>query len=118
MKTIALNSFDGDWRAIVGEVQRLGEVVALELDGTLCGLLLPTHEVLPLARRFAPPEPEAPREIVPPDAARNYRELLRDDSTLVPVVDGQPLEFVTLMNSSYVAPQQMYQFRHPSTHTL
>jgi hypothetical protein len=49
METIALNSFDVDWRATIGEV------VALDLDGTLCGLLLPIYEVLPLARRFAPP---------------------------------------------------------------
>jgi hypothetical protein len=118
MKTIALTSFDGDWPAIVGEVQHRGEVIALELDGTLCGLLLPTHEALLLARRFAPPEPEASHELVAPDVARNYLELLRDDPALVPVVDGRPLEFVTMMNSSYVDPQQIYQFRHPTTRQI
>jgi hypothetical protein len=30
-------------------------------------------------------------------------------------VDGQPLEFVTMMNSSYVDPEQISQFQHPKT---
>jgi hypothetical protein len=118
MKTIALTSFNGDWRAIVADVQRTGEVVALDLDDTLCGLLLPASEAGPLARRFAPREPEALRQMAPPDTMQNYLELLRDDPTLVAIVDGQPLEFVTLMNSSYVDPQQIYQFRHPRTRHL
>jgi hypothetical protein len=118
MKNINLSSFDGDWRAAASEVQATGEAVALELDGVLCGLLLPAHEALALARRFAPPAPEAPREVAPDDAARNYLELLRDDPALVPAVDGQPLEFVTMMNSSYVDPQQLYQFRHPGTRQI
>lgn len=53
-----------------------------------------------------------------PDASRNYLELLRDDPTLVPVVNGQALEFVTMMNSSYVDPQQLYQFKHPRTQRI
>jgi hypothetical protein len=118
MKTITLTSFDGDWRGIVDEVQRTGKVIALELDGTLCGLLLPTREAIPLARHFAPPDPEALPQIVQPDAARNYLELLRDDPALVPAVDDQPLEFVTMMNSSYIDPQQIYQFRHPKTRQI
>ena len=118
MKTIALSSFDGDWRAAVRELRRTGEVVGLELDGVLCGVLLPAHEALALARHYAPPAQAAPHEPAAPDAVRNYLELLRDDPALVPAVDGQPLEFVTMMNSSYVDPQQIYQFRHPATRQL
>ena len=44
-----------------------------------------------------------------------YLELLRDDPSLVPLVDTQPLEFVTMMNSSYAHPAQLYEFRHPGT---
>ena len=115
MKTIALTSFSGDWRAVVEEVQQTREVVALELDGTVYGFLLPAHEALPLVRHFAPAEPEVPRATPAPDVARNYLQLLRDDRTLVPKVDGQPLEFVTMMNSGYLEPEQFYQFRHPRT---
>lgn len=118
MKTIALSSFDGDWRAIVREVRATGAAVALELDGALCGLLLPAPDAARLARHFAPPSLEVQYEMVPPDAAQNYLELLRDDPALVPVVDSQPLEFVTMMNSSYTDPQQIYQFRHPATRQL
>jgi hypothetical protein len=116
MKTIALTSFTGDWRAIVEQVQQTGGAVALELDGTVCGFLLPTYEAVQLLRHFAPPESDAPARIAPaPDVIKNYLELLRDDPTLVPAVDGQPLEFVTMMNSSYVDPEQIYQFQHPKT---
>jgi hypothetical protein len=118
MKTIALSSFRGDWRAIVSEMRHSGEAIELELDGALCGFILPAFEAAALARHFARPKSEAPREAIPPDMARNYLELLRDDPTLVPVVDGQLLEFVTMMNSSYVDPQQIYQFRHPTTRQL
>src|SRR5262249_50186055 len=66
--------------------------------------------------RYAPPPPaEASEVTAPPDVARTYLELLRDDPTLVPLVDGQPLEFLTMMNSSYVDPEQIYQFKHPNT---
>jgi hypothetical protein len=93
-----------------------GGVIALELDGTVCGFLLSTYQAIQLTRHFAPPEQDAPDRIaLPPDVMRNYLELLRDDPTLVPVVDGQPLEFVTMVNSSYVDPEQIYQFRHPKT---
>lgn len=118
MRTIDLSSFDGDWRAIVRDIQTSGEAIGLELDGTLCGLLLPTREVARLARQYAPPASALPRAVALPDMARNYLELLRDDPSLVPIVDGQPLEFVTMMNSSYVDPQQIYQFRHPITHQI
>jgi hypothetical protein len=116
MKTIALTSFTGDWREIVEQVQQTGGAVALELDGTVCGFILPAHEAAQLVRHFAPPAQEVPAQIAPPpDVIRNYLELLHDDPTLVPVVDGLPLEFVTMMNSSYVDPEQIYQFQHPKT---
>ena len=116
MKTISLADFTGDWQAIVGEVQHTGEPIVLELDGLACGLLLPAQEALRLAARYAPPPPAEASEVTPsPDVARTYLELLRDDPTLVPVMDGQPLEFITMMNSSYVDPEQIYQFRQPKT---
>jgi hypothetical protein len=115
VKTIALTSFTGDWRTVVEEVQQTREVVALELDGTVYGFLLPSYEALPLVRHFAPAEPEVPLAAPAPDLAGNYLELLRDDPTLVPVVEGQPLEFITMMNSGYIEPEQLYQFRHPRT---
>ena len=118
MRTIELSSFDGDWRALVSELQHSGELVGLQLDGQLCGFLLPGHEAARLARHFDRPAAEVPYGPAELDAARNYLELLRDDSTLVPRVDGQPLEFVTMMNSSYVDPQQLYQFRHPATRQI
>jgi len=117
MKTLSLTDFAGDWLAVVAEVQHSGEPIALELDGMMCGLLLPVQEALRLAARYAKPAPLPAGQVAAPadDASRNYLELLRDDSTLVPVVDGQRLEFVTMMNSSYVDPEQIYQFRHPTT---
>ncbi len=48
----------------------------------------------------------------------NYLDLLRADPSLVPVEDGERLEFLTMMNSSYVDPQQLYQFRHPRTRQI
>jgi hypothetical protein len=118
VKTIFLPSFTGDWRAVVEQVQQTGEVVALELDGTVYGFLLPAHEALPLVRHFALAKPEVPRAAPAPDVARNYLELLRDDPTLVPVVDGQPLKFVTMMNAGYIEPEQLYQFQHPRTRQI
>ena len=116
MKTLSLTNFAGDWQLIVAEVQHTGEPIGLEFDGVLCGLLLPTREALRLAARYAPPPPAEVNEVAaPPDGPRTYLELLRNDPTLVPIVDGQPLEFLTMMNSSYVDPQQIYQFRHPKT---
>jgi len=116
MKTLSLTDFTGDWQLIVGEIQSTGEPVALELDGVLCGLLLPTPEALRIAARYGLPPPLAASKVAEaPDLARTYLELLRDDPALVPLVDGQPLEFLTMMNSSYVDPQQIYQFRHPQT---
>jgi hypothetical protein len=119
MKTISLADFRGDWQAVVGEVQLTGEPIVLELDGLTCGLLLPSQEALRLAAHYAPPPPAATSEVTaPPDVARTYLELLRDDPTLAPLVDGQPLEFLTMMNSGYVEPEQIYQFRCPKTHRI
>jgi hypothetical protein len=118
MRAINLSTFAGDWRAVMRDVQASGEPIRLELDGALCGLLLPEQAAAGLARHFAPPQAAAPREIVLPDRARTYLELLREDPALVPIVGGQPLEFVTMMNSSYVDPQQIYQFRHPATRQI
>jgi hypothetical protein len=117
MKTLSLTDFPGNWQAVVGEVQHTGEPIALELEGMMCGLLLPVQEALRLAARYAPPASVPTGQVAAPadDASRNYLELLRDDPTLVPVVDGRPLEFVTMMNSSYVDPEQLYQFRNPTT---
>ncbi|MBK9713532.1 MAG: hypothetical protein IPO81_19860 [Kouleothrix sp.] len=117
MKTISLNDLPGDWRALVREVERAGDAVLLELDGAVCGALLPAREARRLAARFAPAEPDAAARQAATwqGPARNYLEMLRDDPALVPAVGGQPLEFVTMMNSSYIDPQQLYQFRHPKT---
>ena len=119
MNTIALETFTGDWRAIVAGVEQTGEPAMLTLDGAPCGLLLPAHTAARLAARYAPAPPaSAGASPAAPTLAANYLELLRDDPTLVPVVDGQPLEFVTMMNSSYIDPQQLYQFKHPVTHQI
>ena len=119
MRTVSIADQTADWPSIVAEVQHGAEPIGLELDGTLCGLLLPSQEALRIAARYAPPPPMAARSRTPPPAsARTYLELLRDDPTLVPQIDGQPLEFLTMMNSSYVDPQQIYQFRHPKTRQI
>src|SRR6185437_5081452 len=73
MKKLSLTDFTGDWQAVVGEVQRTGEPIALELDGTLCGLLLPTQEALRLAARHAPPPSISMSEVTAsPDVLRTY----------------------------------------------
>ncbi len=116
MKTLSLSDFTGDWQTVVGEVQHTGEPIVLEFDGLTCGLLLPGQEALRVAARYAPPPPaEASEVTAQPDVSRTYLELLRNDPTQVPLVDGQRLEFLTMMNSSYVDPEQIYQFRHPKT---
>lgn len=116
METIDLALFAGDWRAIVATMQQSNLGVALVLDGAVCGVLLPAPDAARLVRYFTPHEQPKPRF----DAAarvepQNYLELLRHDATLVPMVEGVPLDFVTMMNSSYVDPEQIYQFRHPRT---
>lgn len=120
MNTIALETFTGDWRALVAGVEHSGEPAILTLDDAPCGLLLPAHIAARLAARYAsaPAPTSAGAPPAAPTSAYNYLELLRDDPTLVPVVDGQPLEFVTMMNSSYIDPQQLYQFKHPLTRQI
>jgi hypothetical protein len=120
MKTIALTDTGNDWRAIVQDVQRTGAAVALAIDGATCGILLPASEATHVVTHYAIQERrQAHAESAglfeePP----TYLDLLRADPALVPIVDGQPLEFLTMMNSSYIDPQQLYQFRHPKTHQI
>jgi hypothetical protein len=120
MKTIELTDQIGDWRTIVEAVQASGEPVALALDGMVCGILLPTQDAHRVLANYTRAEPRPAPSPVPTgqDDSRDYLELLRDDSTLVPAVDGEPLEFVTMMNSSYVDPEQIYQFKHPRTRQI
>ena len=96
-------------------MQQTDAGVALVLGGAVCGVLLPAHDAARLIRYLTLREqPELNSDAVAGAELNNYLELLRDDPTRVPVVDGLPLEFVT-MNSSYVDPQPIYQFRHPRT---
>ena len=119
MNTLALETFTGDWHAIVEAIGASGDPVALTLDGTLCGILLPALEARRVVARYTPAAPQAPSPVpAGPDNSRDYLQLLRDDPTLVPVVDGQPLEFVTMMNSSHINPEQIYQFKHPATRRI
>jgi len=119
MNTLALETFTGDWRAIVEAIGASGEPVALTLDGAPCGILLPALEARRSIARYAPAVHQVPSPALSdPDNSRDYLQLLRDDPTLVPVVDGQPLEFMTMMNSSHINPEQIYQFRHPTTRRI
>jgi hypothetical protein len=120
MKTISLTNTANDWRAIIEDVEAGGGPIALTIDSIECGILLPSSEAAHVvkhyelhAQRQARAETARPVEELP-----NYLDLLRADPSLVPVVDGQPLEFLTMMNSSYVDPQQIYQFRHPQTRQI
>jgi hypothetical protein len=98
-------------------VQSTGVPIMLTVDGVICGILLPPQEASHVAmhydvrqQRRAQAKSSKPFEELP-----NYLDLLRADPSLVPAVDGQALEFLTMMNSSFVDPQQLYQFRHPHT---
>ena len=117
MKTISLTDDTSDWRTIVQEVQSTGAPVALTINGGVCGILLPPEEVTHVVAHYlAQEQRQAQAESAKPfEELPTYLDLLRADPSLVPVVDGQPLEFLTMMNSSYVDPQQIYQFRHPKT---
>jgi hypothetical protein len=119
MNTIELTNHTADWSTIVAAIEASGDPVALTLDGTLCGILLPALEAHRLVARYTPAAPQPPSPApAGPDNSRDYLQLLRDDPTLVPVVDGQPLEFVTMMNSSHINPEQIYQFKHPATRRI
>ena len=119
MNTLALETFTGDWHAIIDAIGASGDPVALTLDGTLCGILLPRLEVRRVIARYTPAASPPPSPVqTGPDNSRDYLQLLRDDPTLVPLVDGQPLEFVTMMNSSHINPEQIYQFKHPETRRI
>jgi len=120
METIALTDMNNDWRAIIADVQRTGVAVALVVDGRTCGILLPPPEAAHVVAHYNAQER---RSAQTPSAQLleelpTYLDLLRADPSLVPIVDGQPLEFLTMMNSSYVDPQQLYQFQHPRTHQI
>jgi hypothetical protein len=120
METIDLANYTGDWHAIVEAVQASGEPVVLAFDGMVCGLLLPTQDAHRVLAGYTGASTRRAPSQVPtgPDNSRDYLQLLRDDPTLVPVVEGQPLEFVTMMNSSYINPEQIYQFKHPETRRI
>lgn len=119
MQTFDLTNRSINWEAVAAMVNDTAEPAVLTIQGAICGLLLPEHTARQLAARMRPAEHEPPAApTTPPLAAHNYLELLRDDPTLVPIVDGQALEFVTMMNSSYIDPQQLYQFKHPATRQL
>lgn len=121
MKTITLNTFHGDWQAVARELERTGEPIALLIDQTPYGILLPAAEGQRVIARYA--DRRASRRQQPRAASGGaesgdlptYLELLRDDPSLVPVVDGQPLAFVTMMNSSFVDAEQLYEFVNPRT---
>ena len=115
MKQLSLSDFTGDWHGIVSYVEHSGEPVALYWDGAPIGIVLPPPDAARLLNRYdtearARAEHEAAAPVVETPGLPTYLELLRDDPTLVPVVDGRRLEFMTMTNTSYVDPQQMYQF--------
>ncbi len=120
MKTISLTDAANDWRAIARDVEASGSPVALTINESICGILLPSPEAAHVVKHYALQEQRQTRV----ETARSveelptYLDLLRVDPSLVPVVDGQPLEFLTMMNSSHVDPQQIYQFRHPQTRQI
>jgi hypothetical protein len=120
METIDLANHTGDWHAVVEAVQASGEPVVLAFDGMVCGLLLPTQDAHRVLARYTGASTHPAPSPVPtgPDNSRDYLQLLRDDPSLVPTADGEPLEFVTMMNSSYVNPEQIYQFKHPRTRQI
>jgi hypothetical protein len=120
MKTVSLTDVTNDWRVIMQEIQHTGAPVALTLDGAVCGILLPPPEATHVVTHYAVVEQRRAqaKSAKPVAELPTYLDLLRADSSLVPVVDGQPLEFLTMMNSSYVDAQQIYQFRHPQTRQL
>jgi hypothetical protein len=120
MKTISLTDGTSDWHAIVQEVQSTGVPAALTIGGAICGVLLPPGEAIHVLRHYSAQEQHRAlaQSVQPLDEQPDYLDLLRADRSLVPMLDGQPLEFVTMMNSSFVDPQQLYQFRHPRTHQI
>lgn len=121
MKTLTLDMFRGDWNTLAQELERGGEPIALVINDTLHGILLPANEAQRVVERYAARIEARREQSLAQDVAANggelptYLELLRNDPSLVPLVDGQPLEFETMMNSSFVDPQQSYQFRDPRT---
>ncbi|MFL5805345.1 MAG: hypothetical protein ACJ8CR_26840 [Roseiflexaceae bacterium] len=120
MKTLSLTDATNDWRMIAQEIQNTGAPVALTIDGAVCGILLPPQEAARIVAHYIAQEQRRERNesARPFEDLPNYLDLLRADPSLVPVEDGERLEFLTMMNSSYVDPQQLYQFRHPRTRQI
>jgi PHD/YefM family antitoxin component YafN of YafNO toxin-antitoxin module len=118
MKTISLINFNGDWRAVAAAVEADQEAIALMIGKQTVGVLVPQADLARIMLRYEVSAlQQAQSNVTAPMAElHTYLDLLRDDPTLVPSEDGQPLEFMTMMNSSYLETEQFYQFRHPQTH--
>lgn len=118
MRTLALTNVL-NWPAIVAEVEQTKEPIALAFEGQVCGfVVLPETAAKLMPRLERTPSPVVDKANVQSSELPNYLDLLRSDPTQTPVVDGERLEFMTMMNSSYVDPEQLYQFRHPHTHRI
>ena len=120
MKHLSLSNAAINWQAVFDEIKRSGEPVALLWDDRLCGVLLPSPDAERTLRRLADEalarseqRQAAPDTAGAPAGLPTYLDLLRDDPTLVPAIEGQPLEFMTMSNTSFVDPQQMYTFMDP-----
>src|SRR5690349_14734295 len=99
MKTILLTDPANDWRAIVGDVEAGGSPVALTNDGTMFGILLSSSEAAHIVKHYALQEQRQARAETAGsfEELPSYLDLLRADPSLVPLVEGQPLEFLTMM---------------------
>ena len=53
MKTISLTGASNDWRAIARDVEASGSPVALTIDDTICGILLPSSEAGHVVKHFS-----------------------------------------------------------------
>lgn len=120
MKQLNLTTFIGSWETVLDEIERSDEPVALYWGERPCGVLLPASEAERVLRRIddhTRARGEQRQAAAPvassPAVLPTYLDLLRDDPTLVPVLDGQPLQFMTMSNTSFVDPQQMYTFMDP-----
>lgn len=125
MRTLALTNAL-NWPAIVEEVERSKTPIALIFGGQVCGFVMPPHMADELMQHIEPtPASKVGRPPLTETVSHgtsielpNYLDLLRSDPTQVPMVDGERLEFITMMNSAYVDPDQFFQFRHPRTHHI
>ena len=103
---IALETFDGNWADALAEVERTQMPQLLTLHGQPCGALMTATAAARLAWETAPhaavPVVETP--------SPTYLDLLIADPTLLPHYEGRALRFTTMMNTSFVDDQQLYQF--------